>query len=79
MSDTSTIHVPVESAIRKKFRRKSKTALVSFGAGYLRVIIKATVDGRQIDLDVGDWGVPSVQAATRLKQTLHEVYVLQSR
>jgi len=71
---------PVESAIRKKFTAKAKQLGFDSAQAYLRVIIKATVDGRQIDLDVDDWGVPSVQAATRLNKDTAEAYrCLQSR
>lgn len=68
MSDTSTIHVPLEPAIRKKFTAKAKQLGFDSAQAYLRVIIKAVVDGRRIDLDVDDWGVPSPQATSRLNK-----------
>ena len=68
MSDTSTIHVPVESTIRKKFTAKAKQLGFDSAQAYLRVIIKATVDGRRINLDVDDWGEPSDAAAARLNK-----------
>jgi hypothetical protein len=68
MSDTSTIHVPLEPAIRKKFTAQAKQLGFDSAQAYLRVLIKATVDGRRIDLDVDDWGQPSNEAATRLNK-----------
>lgn len=72
MSDTSTIHVPIELAIRKKFTAKAKQLGFDSAQAYLRVIIKAAVDGRRIDLDVDDWGVPPRQAAARLNKDTAE-------
>jgi hypothetical protein len=72
MSDTSTIHVPLEPAIRKKFTAKAKQLGFDSAQAYLRVIIKATVDGRQIDLDIDDWGTPSPRAAIRLNKDTAE-------
>lgn len=68
MSDTSTIHIPIEPIVRKKFTAKAKELGFDSAQAYLRVIIKATVDGRRIDLDVDEWGDPSPQAAARLNQ-----------
>ena len=72
MSDTSTIHIPVEPDIRKKFTAKAKQLGFDSAQAYLRVIIKATVDGRRIDLDVDEWGEPSDIAATRLNKAAEE-------
>ena len=68
MSDTSTIHVPLEPAIRKKFTAKAKQLGFDSAQAYLRVIIKAAVDGRRIDLNVDEWGEPSDAAAARLNR-----------
>jgi hypothetical protein len=68
MSDTSTIHVPLEPAIRKEFTIKAKQLGFDSAQAYLRVIIKATVDGRLIDLNVDDWGEPSAEAVERLNR-----------
>jgi hypothetical protein len=68
MSDTSTIHVPVEPTIRKKFTAKAKQLGFDSAQAYLRVIIKASVDGRRINLDVDGWGEPSDAAAARLNK-----------
>ena len=68
MSDTSTIHIPVEPTIRKKFTAKAKQLGFDSAQAYLRVIIKATVDGRRINLDVDAWGEPSDAAAARLNK-----------
>lgn len=72
MSDTSTIHVPLDPAIRKKFTAKAKRLGFDSAQAYLRVIIKATVDGRRIDLDVDEWGEPSPEAAARLNLAAEE-------
>ena len=72
MSDTSTIHVPLEPTIRKKFAAQAKQLGFDSAQAYLRVLIKAAVDGRRIDLDVDEWGQPSDEAATRLNKAADE-------
>lgn len=72
MSDTSTIHVPLEPAIRKRFTARAKQLGFDSAQAYLRVFIKATVDGRRIDLDVDDWGEPSPEALKRLNRLTEE-------
>ena len=72
MSDTSTIHVPIEPTIRKKFTAKAKQLGFDSAQAYLRVIIKATVDGRRINLDLDNWGEPSDAAAARLNKASEE-------
>jgi hypothetical protein len=73
MSDTSTIHVPLEPAIRKQFTAKAKQLGFDSAQAYLRVIIKAAVDGRRIDLDVDEWGEPSPEALARLNKATEDV------
>ena len=68
MSDTSTIHIPLEPTIRKKFTAKAKQLGFDSAQAYLRVIIKAAVDGRRVDLNVDEWGEPSEAAAIRLSK-----------
>lgn len=68
MSDTSTIHVPIEPAVRKQFTAKAKQLGFDSAQAYLRVMIKAIVDGRRIELDVDEWGIPSPEAAARLNE-----------
>ena len=72
MSDTSTIHVPLEPTVRKQFTAKAKQLGFDSAQAYLRVIIKAAVDGRRIDLNVDDWGEPSEAAADRLNKAAEE-------
>ena len=72
MSDTSTIHIPLEPTIRKKFTAKAKQLGFDSAQAYLRVIIKAAVDGRRIDLNVDEWGEPSPEAADRLNKAAEE-------
>jgi len=72
MSDTSTIHVPLEPAIRKKFTARAKQLGFDSAQAYLRVMIKAAVDGRRIDLDIDDWGQPSNAAAARLNKAAED-------
>lgn len=66
MSDTSTIHVPLDPIVRKQLTAKAKQLGFDSAQAYLRVIIKAAVDGRRINLDLDDWGEPSPQAVARL-------------
>lgn len=72
MSDTSTIHVPLEPTIRKKFAAQAKQLGFDSAQAYLRVLIKAAVDGRRIDLDVEEWGQPSDEAAARLSKAAED-------
>lgn len=72
MSDTSTIHVPLEPTIRKKFAAQAKQLGFDSAQAYLRVLIKAAVDGRRIDLDVDEWGQPSDEAAARLNRAAED-------
>ncbi len=66
MSDTSTIHVPIEPNTRKQFTAKAKLLGFDSAQAYLRVMIKAVVDGRRIDFNLDDWGEPTDEAAERL-------------
>ena len=72
MSDTSTIHVPVETAVRKQFTAKTKQLGFDSAQAYLRVVIKAVVDGRRIDFNLDDWGEPSEEAAERLNKATED-------
>lgn len=72
MSDTSTIHVPVEPKVRKQFTQKAKQLGFDSAQAYLRVMIKAVVDDRRIDLDIDTWGEPSDAAAARLNKAAKE-------
>lgn len=68
MSDTSTIHVPLEPSVRKQFTAKAKQLGFDSAQAYLRVIIKAAVDGRHINLELDDWGNPSPEAVARINR-----------
>ncbi|MGH7237061.1 MAG: hypothetical protein ACREGF_00815 [Candidatus Saccharimonadales bacterium] len=72
MSDTSTIHIPLDPIIRKQFTAKAKQLGFDSAQAYLRVIIKAAVDDRRIDLAVDDWGEPSPEAVKRLNKATEE-------
>lgn len=72
MSNASTLHVPLEPATRKLFTAKAKQLGFDSAQAYLRVMIKAAIDDRRIDLDVDSWGEPSPQAAKRLNQLTKE-------
>ena len=72
MSDSSTIHVPLEPKVRKQFTSKAKQLGFDSAQAYLRVMIKAIVDGRRIDLEIDDWGEPSEAAAERLNQAAED-------
>jgi antitoxin component of RelBE/YafQ-DinJ toxin-antitoxin module len=72
MSDTSTIHVPIEPTVRKQFTAKAKSLGFDSAQAYLRVVIKAVVDGRRIDFNLDDWGEPSDEAAERLSRATED-------
>lgn len=72
MSDTSTLHVPLQSDVRKKFSARAKQLGFDSAQAYLRVMIKAEVDGRRISFDIDDWGEPSDNAANRLNAAANE-------
>lgn len=68
MSNISTLHIPVDNAVRKKFTARAKQLGFDSAQAYLRVMIKATVDGRRIDLNVDEWSEPSPEAVARLNK-----------
>ncbi len=72
MSDSSTIHIPLEPKVRKQFTAKAKQLGFDSAQAYLRVMIKAAVDGRRIDLELDGWGEPSDVAAKRLNQAAED-------
>jgi len=72
MSDSSTIHVPLEPKVRKQFTAKAKQLGFDSAQAYLRVMIKAAVDGRRIDLEIDGWGEPSDAAAERLNRAAED-------
>lgn len=72
MSNTSTIHIPLEPSVRKKFTARAKQLGFDSAQAYLRVMIKAAVDGRRIDLDIDEWGEPSDIAAARLNKAAED-------
>lgn len=72
MSNSSTIHVPLEPETRKKFTTKAKQLGFDSAQAYLRVVIKAVVDGRRIDFNLDDWGEPSDEAAERLNKAAED-------
>jgi hypothetical protein len=72
MRNASTIHVPLEPSVRKQFTARAKQLGFDSAQAYLRVMIKAAVDGRRIDLDIDDWGQPSDAAAARLNKAADE-------
>jgi antitoxin component of RelBE/YafQ-DinJ toxin-antitoxin module len=72
MSDSSTIHIPLEPRVRKQFTQKAKALGFDSAQAYLRVLIKAVVDDRRIDLDIDTWGEPSDAAAERLNKAAED-------
>jgi hypothetical protein len=72
MNSTTTLHVPLEPVIRQQFTNRAKQLGFTSAQGYLRVLIKAAIDGRKIDLDVDDWGQPTDQAADRLNKAAEQ-------
>lgn len=69
---TSTIHIPLEPSTRKRFTAQAKMLGFDSAQAYLRVLIKAIVDGRRIDFDIDEWGLPSDAAAARLNEAAEE-------
>lgn len=68
MSDTSTIHVPIEPLIWKQFTTKVKQLGFDSAQAYLRVVIKTVIDGHRIDFNLYDWGEPSDEAVMHLNK-----------
>lgn len=71
MSATS-LHIPLQTAVRKKFTAKAKRLGFDSAQAYLRVLIQANVDNRMIDFDADTWGSPSPQAVARLNKATEE-------
>jgi antitoxin component of RelBE/YafQ-DinJ toxin-antitoxin module len=72
MSDSSTIHIPIEPKVRRQFTLKAKQLGFDSAQAYLRVLIKAVVDDRRIDLDIDTWGEPNDVVAKRLNKAAED-------
>lgn len=73
MSNQTTLHIPLDTTLRRDFTQRAKELGFDSAQAYVRVMIKAVVDGRRVDFGVDDWGEPSKAAAKRLKKQLRDV------
>ena len=69
---TVKLQVPMDKKVRDGLEIKAHSLGFDSAQAYIRVWAKAEVDGRKVNLDVDDWGVPSPKAVERLNKAAQE-------
>ncbi len=74
MTTTSIVklQVPMEKTIRDALEKRATSLGFDSAQAYIRFWAKAEADGRQVDLDVDEWGPLSPKAAARLDRLTDE-------
>lgn len=78
MSESQTIklQIPTDKSLRDAFEARAKRLGFSSAQEYIRVWMKAEVDGRELDFDAdsdwGDWGPPPQHVIDRWDKELRE-------
>ncbi len=67
----TTIHIPIDAALRKRFAAKAKRLGFPSAQVYIRVWMTAVAEGRTLDFG-DDWGEPTPEAAARLNRLAEE-------
>lgn len=71
MNTTTTLHIPIDTTVRKNLEAKAKRLGFDSAQAYIRVWAKAEAEGRT--LNFGDeWGQPSDEAAERINKASDE-------
>lgn len=68
---TTTLHIPIDTDVRKKLDIKAKNLGFDSTQALIRVWAKAVVDGRTLNFG-DDWGEPSDAAAARINKDAEE-------
>lgn len=71
MSDTTTLHIPMDKNVRTQLEAKAKRLGFDSAQAYIRVWAKAEAEGRTVSFG-DDWGEPSDEAADRLNKAADE-------
>jgi hypothetical protein len=72
--DLTTLHIPVEAALSRRFAVKAKRLGFPSAQAYIRVWMTAVAEGRTLDFG-DDWGEPTSEAAARLNRLAAEAIV----
>jgi hypothetical protein len=70
--NTTTLHIPMDKAIREKLEAKARKLGFDSAQAYIRVWAKAEADNRVLSFDNDDWGEPSSTAANRINRAAEE-------
>lgn len=74
MNKTTTLHIPMERAVRDRLETKAKKLGFTSAQAYIRVWAKAEIENRTLDFRAWeDWGEPSPKAVARFKKMSAEV------
>lgn len=69
---TVKLQVPMDKSIRDALEKRAGVLGFDSAQAYIRFWAKAEADGRQVDLNVDDWGTPSPRALKRLDRLAEE-------
>jgi hypothetical protein len=67
----TTIHIPMDAALRERFAAKAKRLGFDSAQTYIRVWMTAEAEGRTLSFG-DDWGEPTPEAAERLNRLAEE-------
>jgi predicted transcriptional regulator len=70
-NEISTIHIPIDATLRKRFAAKARRLGFPSAQAYIRVWMTAVAEGRTLDFG-DDWGEPTPEAAARLNRLAEE-------
>lgn len=68
----TTIHIPIDAALRKRFAAKAKRLGFPSAQAYIRVWMTAEAEDRVLSVGNDDWGEPTPEAAARLNRWADE-------
>jgi antitoxin component of RelBE/YafQ-DinJ toxin-antitoxin module len=71
MAMNTTLHIPIDTNVRKKLDIKARKLGFDSTQALIRVWAKAVVDGRTLNFG-DDWGEPSDEAAARINKDADE-------
>jgi hypothetical protein len=75
MNKMTTLHIPIDSSVRKGLESKAKSLGFDSAQAYIRVWAKAEAEGRKLDFGDNQWGEPSDAAARRLNKLANEAHL----
>lgn len=75
MNKMTTLHIPIDSSVRKGLESKAKSLGFDSAQAYIRVWAKAEAEGRKLSFGGDDWGQPSEAAARRLNELANQAHL----